>query len=388
MIPLRAADIKQIGTHIGPNFMFNNAVPVRLLTSLLIALAAAFTAPSAVAAVYKWVDENGKLHFSQTPPPEIGSTSKKVKLRGGSDDADFHIPPKVLEDYCSNLEEAAVKIAVKMREGYPATRALTSSHGSEMQLLGKQIIGFVCGLSNTRTTNHEIAQLVYNQCLNGSYNANIKRYVKKWHPELLEGEGKGDGKGVQPGTMMGTAWPVGRGYVLTNNHVVEDGKEFKLRTVNGAEIDAQLVKKDAKNDLALLKVDNGGRLPPSLSLASEPSGIGSEVFTIGFPHLDVMGYSPKLTTGVISNSGGPLLNMNGQVVGIVTSKLNADAVFRRTGDLPQNVNYALKTSVINDFLEGSGSMRKLSSGSGGEKRKLENLADSVQKSVMIIFAYR
>jgi S1-C subfamily serine protease len=389
--------------------MFTTAVPFRRLLALALMLTVVVAASPLSAAVYKWVDEKGKLHFSQTPPPETAGSSEKVILRGGNDTIDLDIPPDVLEDYCSRLEKAAVRIAAKMRDGYPATRALSASHGTEMRLLGKQIIGFVYGFKNTRTGKHEIGQLVYNQCLNGSYNANLKRFITKWHPELVEGQERGGAEAREPGTMMGTAWPVGGGYVLTNNHVIEQGRTFKVRSINGKEMDVRLVKRDAGNDLALLKVENGGTLPPRLRLSTAASSIGAEVFTIGFPHLDVMGYSPKLTTGVISaqtglrddrryyqisvpvqagNSGGPLLNMQGEVVGMVTSKLNAGAVFRRTGDLPQNVNYALKAGVISDFVRSSRDIPRLAPGKSGGRRQLEQLADRVQRSVMIIFAYR
>lgn len=102
-------------------------------------------------------------------------------------------------------------------------------------------------------------------------------------------------------------------------------------------------------------------------MASDTVGLGTEVFTIGFPQPELMGVEPKLSTGVISatsgiqddtrtyqisvpvqagNSGGPLIDNEGRVVGIVASKLNAAKVFEWTGDLPQNVNYAVKSTYL------------------------------------------
>jgi S1-C subfamily serine protease len=375
------------------------------LACLILLLAMLFST-GVTAAVYKWVDENGKMHFSQTPPPEVSSQTTRVKMRGSDNDIPINIPHDVLVDYCEDLRDAATEIADQMRNGSSPGRALTRSHGSERELLVKQIIGFVYGFKHGDTTSFEIGSLFYNQCVSGSFTANLKRYIKKTHPELVEGEG-GEGA-TAPGTQMGTAWPVGRGYVITNHHVVDGGNKLMLRTVDGLELVARVVKRDADNDLALLAVDDAGRLPRALSLSTRPAGVGSSVFTVGYPHLDVMGYAPKLTTGIISadkglrddarfyqisvpvqagNSGGPLVDMNGHVVGIVTAKLNARFMMERTGDLPQNVNYALKSDTIRRFigdpLEASPAYAPSASAGG---RTLEQLAPGIQKSVMILFA--
>ena len=96
------------------------------------------------------------------------------------------------------------------------------------------------------------------------------------------------------------------------------------------------------------------------------------MFTVGFPNIDVQGTEPKYTEGVISslsgmdnnqryfqistpvqpgNSGGPLLNKEGSVVGIVISRLSAAYMLSISGTLPQNVNYATKSSFVQPFLE-------------------------------------
>jgi len=54
------------------------------------------------------------------------------------------------------------------------------------------------------------------------------------------------------------------------------------------------------------------------------------------------------------NSGGPLLDMSGNVVGVVTAKINAIRVAEVTGDIPQNVNFAIKASVVRTFLDSRG----------------------------------
>jgi S1-C subfamily serine protease len=148
-------------------------------------------------------------------------------------------------------------------------------------------------------------------------------------------------------------------------------------------------------------------LPPALPIANVSARTGSKVFTIGYPHPDVMGEKPKLTEGIVNalsgymddprilqisvpvqagNSGGPLLNMNGEVVGIVTAKLSAVKMFNWTGDLPQNVNYAIKASYITALLK---SVKEQSTGTKMlpvKRADLESLSSRIQSSVFLIIA--
>jgi S1-C subfamily serine protease len=120
-----------------------------------------------------------------------------------------------------------------------------------------------------------------------------------------------------------------------------------------------------------------------------------------------MGATPKLSEGIVNavtgymddprtlqisvpvqggNSGGPLLNMNGEVVGIVTSKLGAVEIFKWTGDLPQNVNYAVKISYLSALL---GSVDEQESGIKvlpAKQASLESLSSRIQNSVLMIIA--
>ncbi|MBI5741438.1 MAG: trypsin-like peptidase domain-containing protein [Nitrospirae bacterium] len=172
---------------------------------------------------------------------------------------------------------------------------------------------------------------------------------------------------------FGTAWISEYGYIVTNYHVIDKSKKIRLIKSDGKNIEAYIFRRDSANDIALLRVDDISKLPPGLSISNKSSLLGSKVFTIGFPHPDMLGTSPKLNDGIISglsgwqddprtyqisvpvqagNSGGPLLNENGEVVGIVSYKIDALAVFRWTGDLPENVNYAVKSTYIDALFSG------------------------------------
>jgi len=206
--------------------------------------------------------------------------------------------------------------------------------------------------------------------------------------------------------VSGTGWPVAGGYVVTNHHVVAGRKKIVLIRTDGVKLPASVVVDDATNDLALLKPENSNLLPPALPLANHSAQVGGRVFTVGYPHPDMMGKEPKLTDGIINartglkndprvyqisvpiqggNSGGPLLNMNGEVVGVTTSKMSAIKIFKWTGDLPQNVNYAVKVGYIRVLLssvDANTSVRMLPS----KKDTLNELAKRIEGSVLMILA--
>jgi serine protease Do len=129
------------------------------------------------------------------------------------------------------------------------------------------------------------------------------------------------------------------GYIVTNNHVIENADEIKVKLANGKEYDAELVGRDPNTDLALIKIKGSSHLVPLKLGKSDTLNVGSWVVAIGSP----FGLEQTVTAGIVSakgrvigagpydnfiqtdasinpgNSGGPLLNMNGEVVGINTA---------------------------------------------------------------------
>lgn len=161
------------------------------------------------------------------------------------------------------------------------------------------------------------------------------------------------------------------GYFITAYHVIRDKSQVLVGPVgkNKWRV-AKVIKTDEKRDLALLKA----RLPlPALALAEwREVPIGLEALVIGYPQPRFQGLSKKITAGLVNgdrtatgdegyfqlsaeiqkgNSGGPVLAPDGTVIGVVRAKLNALSVAEKTKDLPQNVNYALKSAAVKQFLE-------------------------------------
>lgn len=135
------------------------------------------------------------------------------------------------------------------------------------------------------------------------------------------------------------------GYILTNNHVIDDATQIKIKLSDGKEYDAKVVGRDPKTDLALLKAEGASNLHPLQLGDSDSLKVGNWVVAIGSP----FGLEQTVTAGIVSakgrvigsgpydnfiqtdasinpgNSGGPLLNTEGQVIGINT------AIFSQSG---------------------------------------------------------
>ncbi|MDP2334691.1 MAG: serine protease [Reyranella sp.] len=167
----------------------------------------------------------------------------------------------------------------------------------------------------------------------------------------------------------GTGFYINRqGHVLTNAHVIAKCRELTIARQGSAPVPASVVRSDAANDLAVLIA------APSPAVAAFRGGravrAGDAVVAYGFPMTGTLSSGGVVTNGSISalsgfrddsrylqisapiqggNSGGPLLDSAGNVVGVITASLGS-----RSRDVPQNVNFALKADVARTFLEASG----------------------------------
>ena len=160
------------------------------------------------------------------------------------------------------------------------------------------------------------------------------------------------------------------GYLLTCHHVIAGGRAITVK-VGQDQYPARVIRDDPRNDLALLKINGTFQ---ALAFAGPGSAtLGQEVFTIGYPDPVLQGVSAKFTKGEISslagirddarfyqisvpvqpgNSGGPLLDLDGNVTGVIVAMLDAKTAFALSGSLPQSVNYAVKGSLARALLSG------------------------------------
>ncbi len=199
----------------------------------------------------------------------------------------------------------------------------------------------------------------------------------------------------------GTGFALNNGYIVTNYHVVEDAKSININGVNGnfdVSYSASVVATDKINDLAILKINDNrfkgfGTLPYKIKTST--SEVGEEIFVLGYPLTSTMGDEIKLTTGVISsktgfqgdaslyqisapvqpgNSGGPLFDNNGNLIGIVNAKhIGAE-----------NVGYAIKTSLLRNLVESASLTSVLPTNNTVSGMKLSDKVKSLKNFVFLI----
>ena len=176
----------------------------------------------------------------------------------------------------------------------------------------------------------------------------------------------------------GTGWALKKGYIVTNFHCVDGAKSIIVETTED-HYSAKVVATDSSSDLAIIKIDDDkfsgfGEIP--YSIERQQCEVGETVWTLGFPMTSIMGAEVKFTDGKISaktgymgdlstyqitvpihpgNSGGPLFNKNGNIVGITSSGLDKQ--------LADNVNYAIKANYLLNLIESALSVEIIPNGS-------------------------
>jgi hypothetical protein len=177
------------------------------------------------------------------------------------------------------------------------------------------------------------------------------------------------------GTSAGSGVVIGvQGEIITNHHVVESCAKITVQFPSKKLETATVVARDQKNDLAALRVNASPTAHASFREGA-PVRAGDPVVALGYPLSGLLATSANISVGNVSalaglgddtrylqisapvqpgNSGGPLLDGSGHLVGIVTAKLNAMRVARYTGDIPQNVNFAIKAEIAKAFLDSNG----------------------------------
>jgi S1-C subfamily serine protease len=204
----------------------------------------------------------------------------------------------------------------------------------------------------------------------------------------------------EKGYATGTGFFISKeGHLITNFHVIEDSQDISITLQSGQTLPAKVIKSDPANDVALLKVELAST-PLKLSDKSEK---GDQVLTIGFPLISTQGKESKVTFGNINalsgvqgdvrflqidvpiqpgNSGGPLINEDGDVIGIVTATLNAINELKRSGALPQNVNYAVKSDYVLPLIKDVSTIEK----ANHAPMKRKEVIELSNKAVVLVIA--
>lgn len=212
--------------------------------------------------------------------------------------------------------------------------------------------------------------------------------------------------GPATGPISGTAFFIdAHGHALTNAHVVQGCKGIQMGLGNGLTAEAKVAASDLQNDLALLTVSPEVGTYARFGAANPRQG--DEVVAYGFPLAGALSTQGTLSSGIVSalvglrddsrllqisapiqqgNSGGPLFDRDGHVIGVVSGKINAMRVAALTGDIPQNVNFAIKTHIVTNFLETNGV--KFEPATGGKTMEIADIGDKAKAFTFMVTCNR
>ena len=170
-------------------------------------------------------------------------------------------------------------------------------------------------------------------------------------------------RGPRRGSALGSGFVISEdGFLVTNNHVIDKADEIIIEFFNGDELEAEIVGVDPKTDIALLKVESEDKLPFVEFGDSDVARVGDWVMAIGNP----LGQGFSVSAGIISarnralrgsyddfiqtdaainrgNSGGPLFNMDGEVIGVNTAILSPNG-----GSI--GIGFSMSSSVVTNVV--------------------------------------
>ncbi len=168
----------------------------------------------------------------------------------------------------------------------------------------------------------------------------------------------------------GTGFIVSKdGHIVTNHHVIEGCTEVKVHK-DGDVYKGKVIANDILNDLALIK----SNFKPNVifPLSDKNPSLLQDVYVAGFPFGNTISSSVKVTKGVVSseagvgnnysniqidaalqqgNSGGPILDEKGNVVGVAVAKLDIQYALKEFGSIPENINFGIKSSVVENLIQ-------------------------------------
>lgn len=209
--------------------------------------------------------------------------------------------------------------------------------------------------------------------LSGATFARLQRRLRQWRPVEGQATPSRSVRNRRPASA-GSGFVINHaGLILTSAHVVDSCREIGVKGHQASGV-AKPIAFDRDNDLALLDLGAGDTMA-AVFRARDPVRLGASIVALGYPLQDIVGSGLNVSTGIVSalngpgndsrllqvnapvqpgNSGGPLLDMAGHVIGVVVSKRIAATTAEAAGDLPRYITFAVRRHVIEAFLAREG----------------------------------
>ncbi len=217
-------------------------------------------------------------------------------------------------------------------------------------------------------------------------------------PRAASPDGSGTGPSNKPRSTGSGFFVSAAGHLVTNDHVVRNCGEVFVKGFGRA----QIVRQDSNNDLALLRLKI---IKPVhyLKVRTAPIQLGQEVVVFGYPLSSILNNGLNVTTGIISsetgmrndqrmlqfsaaiqpgNSGGPIVDRAGNLVAVVRSKFSDKYALDRGNFVPQNLNYGIRTNILETFLSANGVVAQKAPVS--QERSVADLAAAAKAHTMLV----
>jgi S1-C subfamily serine protease len=261
--------------------------------------------------------------------------------------------------------------------------------------------------TDPRTGNYDIWVGAYSQSDTG---ADVELVITEIGPPWSSTSSTPAPSGGPPGSRLaasGTGFLVSRaGHVLTNHHVIDECTRMTFQVRGELAVEANLLSSNQPTDLALLKTPLAGG--PAQFRGGTAVRLGDEVVVFGFPLLGDLSSQGNLTYGIVSalsglnddlsrmqmtaqiqpgNSGGPVLDRAGNIVGVVVETANDEYFRRERGTVAQNVNFAIRDSLARSFLD-TNNVRYEVAAESGPQLAIADIAERAQGYTGIILCYQ
>ncbi|PPR25319.1 MAG: Serine protease Do-like HtrA [Alphaproteobacteria bacterium MarineAlpha9_Bin4] len=248
-----------------------------------------------------------------------------------------------------------------------------SEIGKEDKENNKDLVNKNNNFTNEKIEKRSIEETIEPLNINISNNLSSKSFDISWLPKSSSNKNFVPFKTKD--IFFGSGFLIDDGnYVITNYHVIEGTSIVLIRTGIGKESAAEIAYYDKKKDLAVLKLINKlGKKNEFFSISNfEDPKPGSDALVIGYPMPDFFGASlPTITEGIVAkttglgdnpnnflitskinsgNSGGPIINKKGCLIGIAVGKLDTKAILKKLDMLPEDMNIGIKSSNASKIL--------------------------------------
>ncbi len=352
-----------------------------------------------------WTEERLKKHWKEIGADELeGIYSKEVRHSMYFNNRIVHNVAKIVEERYYIIKNKDGYILSNFLGEYNAL--LTKTYSPSSFLMSTKVENFGIPLNETVTarlikiSSSELDIDNYKYILDDDEFVVISdAFTMLYKPEnepVIKNEA------VIKKAVSGTGFAItSNGIIATNYHVIEEANSIKIRGVNSdfnKTYNAKVLVSDKNNDLALIQIDDYGFTSTGVipyTIKTSISSVGENVFVLGYPLRATMGDEIKLTNGIISsktgfqgdvtayqisapvqpgNSGGPVFDSRGNLIGIVNAKL-VEA---------ENAAYAIKTSYLSGLLELLSTPPKLQTVNSLTDKTLPSQVEIIKKLVFII----